>query len=85
MRHLIHNDVIAIEELLGIENMIVPNKTSKVIAERKVRASFIEIVHARLAEVSSDEAANADVLARLGVSNSAKHMKEARLRALLAA
>ena len=85
LRHLIQNDVIAPEELLGIERMIVPNNAPGVAAERKAHASFIENVHMGLAEVHSDLAVNADVVANLAMAKSAKHVKEARLRASLAA
>jgi hypothetical protein len=84
LRHLIHNDVIAREELIGIEHLIVAHKASQIADERKTHSSYLSSAHERLAEVSSDAAANADVLASMAVTSSVKHVKEARLRALLA-
>ena len=85
VRHLIQNDVIAPEELLGIERIIVPTNAPRVAAERRAHASFIKNVHMELAEAHSDLAVNADVVANLAMAKSAKHVKEARLRASLAA
>lgn len=85
IQHLLRNDQLAPEELLGIEHFIVKRDTAlKMAYARKVHVAFVLDVQMQLRERSQGSVCGIKTLARAAVSSSAKCAKNARLRAILA-
>lgn len=81
VRYLIERDMMAPEELLGIENMIMG--AQKITEERRKHAKYVIKAQEELRKTKAD---NAEAkLAYVAAAKSAKAFEKARLRAALAA
>mmetsp|Transcript_17194 Transcript_17194/g.27931 ORF Transcript_17194/g.27931 Transcript_17194/m.27931 type:complete len:282 (+) Transcript_17194:238-1083(+) len=82
---LLKNNIISLEELLGIEHLVFCKSASKLLKERKGYAREVLTEHRRQRHVEKVQYDHTEKLGEFSASRSAKSVKRARIRAAMAA